>query len=296
LRKICDLQILSSQDQKLIREINCHAPIVVKSTIHGEFDKIAFSQPRAPAIDSWDGHFTYEEVRELAIRLACYLIDHGVRPETFVPICMDKSAIATISMLAIMYAGAAYSPMDPSAPVSRHTEMMEDLTAKIILCTPKYSDRYRGVVKHVVSVEKNFIATLASNSQSSYDLYRAMPNNAAYVLFTSGSTGKPKGVLIEHQAICTSSVGMREALHMKRESRVFQFASYTFDASVLEMFTTLTYGGCVCVPSEEMRVSSTQEFMARFRIQWTFLTPSVASLLDPAAVPDLEVLVCGGEV
>lgn len=88
---------------------------------------------------------------------------------------------------------------------------------------------------------------------------------------------------------------MREALLMNTDARVFQFASYTFDVSVLEMFTTLTYGGCVCIPSEESRVSRVEEVMASLRVHWSFLTPSVANLIDPAAVPELAVLVCGGE-
>ena len=82
---------------------------------------------------------------------------------------------------------------------------------------------------------------------------------------------------------------------MKSDSRVFQFASYTFDASVLEMFTTLAFGGCVCIPSEEMRVSRVEECIASLNVQWSFLTPSVANLIEPTAVPSLEVLVCGGE-
>jgi len=82
---------------------------------------------------------------------------------------------------------------------------------------------------------------------------------------------------------------------MKKDSRVFQFASYTFDVSVLEMFTTLTYGGCVCIPSEMARLGDIAGAIAMLNVQWSFLTPSVANLFEPSAVPSLEVLVCGGE-
>ena len=82
---------------------------------------------------------------------------------------------------------------------------------------------------------------------------------------------------------------------MKKDSRVFQFASYTFDVSVLEIFTTLTYGGCVCIPSETARLGDIAGTIAMLNVQWSFLTPSVANLFEPSSVPSLEVLVCGGE-
>jgi len=82
---------------------------------------------------------------------------------------------------------------------------------------------------------------------------------------------------------------------MKSDSRVFQFASYTFDVSVLEIFTTLTYGGVCCIPSEEARVGDVGGAIAALNVQWAFLTPSVANIFDPASVPSLKTLVCGGE-
>lgn len=111
----------------------------------------------------------------------------------------------------------------------------------------------------------------------------------------SRSTGKPKGCVVEHRAISTSSVAMREALLMKPNSRIYQFGSYTFDVSVLEIMTALTYGATVVIPSEETRVADVGEAIATLDIDWTFLTPSVANLIDPSSVPNLSVLVCGGE-
>lgn len=82
---------------------------------------------------------------------------------------------------------------------------------------------------------------------------------------------------------------------MQPTSRVFQFASFAFDVSILEIFATLTYGGCVCIPSEDMRTRDVSEAIRSLNATWAFLTPSVANLVDPPNVPSLEVLVCGGE-
>jgi len=160
--------------------------MVIDSTIPEEFDKIVLSQPEAHALDGWDGQFTYRQVQEYAAILGSHLITLGIGPESFVPICMDKSAWAVISMLAVMYAGGGYSPMDPAAPISRHKEMMADLDANVLLCTPKYNDRYNGVVKDVLSIDQNFVLQLSRCSQNSDELRRAKGENAAYCIFTSG--------------------------------------------------------------------------------------------------------------
>lgn len=74
---------------------------------------------------------------------------------------------------------------------------------------------------------------------------------------------------------------------MKPSSRVFQFASFTFDVSVLETLTALTNGSCLCIPSEEQRVGDVAGAIDSLQASWAFLTPSVASLIEPATVPSL---------
>lgn len=226
--------------------------------------------------------------------MAQNLVTLGVGPEIFVPIYMDRSAWVLVSMLGILMAGGAFVPLDPASPAARHQEMIKDVNARLVVCSPKHEHRFDGVVDKVLCVNEALLIRL-SNSPTKPELHRATSRNAAYVIFTSGSTGRPKGTLVEHRAISTSSVAMRSTLLMKPSSRVFQFASFTFDVSVLETLTTLTYGGCICIPSEDMRTRNVGEAITSLNATWAFLTPSVANLIEPATVPSLEVLVCGGE-
>jgi non-ribosomal peptide synthetase component F len=76
-----------------------------------------------------------------------------------------------------------------------------------------------------------------------------------YVIFTSGSTGTPKGVIIEHGAYSTSAIMCAAALHIQRNSRVLQFALYSFNVSVQEILATLIVGGCICVPDDANRLN-----------------------------------------
>ena len=182
--KVGDVQVFSPEDKQLLQDCNSRTPILLDSTIHEEFEKVAASQPHAPAVCSWDGEFTYKEVHENATRLSQHLISLGIGPDVFVPICMDKSAWAIISMLAIMIAGGAYSPLDPNAPMARHQEMINDLDADIILCTPKYAQRYSSVLNRVLSVDEPFVNSLPEIYN--YPLHRATGDNPAYAIFTSG--------------------------------------------------------------------------------------------------------------
>ncbi|KAJ5668554.1 nonribosomal peptide synthase [Penicillium maclennaniae] len=121
------------------------------------------------------------------------------------------------------------------------------------------------------------------------------PRNVAYVIFTSGSSGKPKGVMIQHQTICTSLISSAKTLRLHDSDRALQFASYSFDASILEIFGTLLAGGTVCTPSQEECLDSLQQAMCKYEPTWAILTPSVVQILSPKDVNSLKTLVLGGE-
>jgi amino acid adenylation domain-containing protein len=279
----------------LVQKWNFNKPNLVDSCIHDIFAEVAESQPRASAVCAWDGEFTYSELREHATRLASHLTTLGVGPDVFVAICMDKSAWVVAAILGVLMAGGAYVPLDPSSPLSRHQEILREVQTTIILCSPKYSGRYSSIVQKAVSIDENVVTSLPM----AHLLGRAMPRvtsmNAAYVIFTSGSTGRPKGALIEHHSLATSSAAFIPVFNLDSTSRVFQFGSLAFDASVMEVLATLTCGGCICIPSEDMRLADVTEAISTLNANWAFLTPSLANVIEPSSIPSLKVLVCGGK-
>ena len=293
--KISQLEICSPEDIKSIREWNRYKLGFIDSCIHDLFLQQAVSQPEATAICAWDGDLTYREVKEHAIQVANHLMKLGVGPEMLVPMCLNKSSWSVITMLGVLLAGGAFVPLDPAHPVSRHAELILDTKAKVVICSPEHKNRYTDLVPTVVSVDKETIQHLATLDSSTRFSLRGSSQNAAFVIYTSGSTGRPKGVLIEHRAFCTSSAAFRRAMYMKPTSRVLNFASYTFDAGVMEVLSTLTCGACVCVPDEHTRLNNVSGAISSMNVTWTFLTPSIANIIDPKSVPCLEVLACGGE-
>ncbi|KAL9614736.1 MAG: hypothetical protein Q9167_000805 [Letrouitia subvulpina] len=290
ITKLSDVQVISEKDIGMLRQWNSYEFSPVTQCIHNLFLKQAVLLPQSQAVCAWDGSFTYMELKKHANNLSKQLAQLGVRPESLVPFCMDKSKWAVVAQLGTLMAGGGIVPLDPAHPLTRHSEIIKDTKARILLCSPEYQSRYSDMVDIVIPVNEQ---TMSKRSNASP--LQATSKNTAYVIFTSGSTGRPKGVVVEHEAFCSSSAAYSAAMLMKPNSRVFNFASVTFDVGLMENLSPLTMGACVCIPNNEAKNSDVASAIDGLGATWAFLTPSVANLIEPAAVPSLKVLVCGGE-
>ncbi|KAI1466920.1 uncharacterized protein F4812DRAFT_433240 [Daldinia caldariorum] len=113
-------------------------------------------------------------------------------------------------------------------------------------------------------------------------------------MFTSGMTGKPKGAIIEHLCIATLRC-MQPRMFMNSNSCVLQFSSHDWDVAVIETLLTLRVGGCICIPSDEERISNLAQATNQMTVNCAVLTPTVAQLVRPEDFTHLETLVVGGE-
>ncbi|KAI0569862.1 HC-toxin synthetase, partial [Pyrenophora tritici-repentis] len=284
---------LTDQCLEAIWRWNADVPPAVERCVHDLFAEQARARPDAPAICAWDGELTYGELDALSSKLAGHLVQLGVKREDMVPLCFEKSMWTVVAMLAVLKAGGAFVPLDPDHPASRHEDIFRQTGAQVVIASAQYSARWTSASHQVVTVSAGTLEQLSMLSNTGGLLTK--PENAAYVIFTSGSTGIPKGVVLEHRAVATSCLGHGRAFGITELSRVLQFASYTFDACIAEIITTLVYGGCVCVPSNSDRRDDLAKAINAMDVNWAFLTPSVARLLDPRLVPSLKIVAIGGE-
>lgn len=294
-RKLSELEVFSPLDRNEVALWNKRHPAAVEKCAHDIISERCSTHPDAPAVCAWDGEVSYREMYALASSFASYLASRGVGPETLVPICLDKSLWAIITILGILIAGGGYVPLDPAHPTSRHEEILAEVDARILLCSPQYQNRYSGIIKTIIPVSKETVRAYGAVNGQAKRPSRVTPSNMAYAIFTSGSTGRAKGIIIDHRALASSCMAFGPIVHLNETSRAFQFASLTFDAAVMEILATLMHGGCICIPSEDERLNDVAGAIRRMNVTWTFLTPSIASIIEPSTVPSLEVLACGGE-
>ena len=289
------LDVFTQSSLGQIMEWNPQLPPPIRRCVHDVIHDQALARPRTTkAVEGWDGSFTYQDFDKITNQLAVHLQSIGVTTETFVPILFEKSSYAIVSMIAIMKAGGAYVPLDPKHPQTRLRELIEDVGASVVLCSRGYHTKASEVAKTAVIVDQRSIRKLGVPT-SSKPRSTATPDNAAYCLFTSGTTGKPKGTIIPHQAFCTSAAAFTRRMNINATSRTFQFASYTFDASCIEILSALTVGATVCVPTEDDRMNNAAGAIRKLRVNWSLLTPSVLGTIEPERVPGLKTLVSGGE-
>ncbi|KAL6870381.1 amino acid adenylation [Trichoderma novae-zelandiae] len=254
------------------------------------------AQPGAQSIASQTVNLTYKELDEASSRLATQISSSGISLGSIVPIIYEKSAITIVAMLAVLKSGCAFTALDVSHPTQRLLEIIEDTNAPILLLSAKQAARFNGLTGVPIIKLSNDVFSGSSTATTPYTApYGISPGNLMYTIFTSGSTGRPKGVMIEHAAWLTSALAYGADQELSPSSRVLQFASYAFDMSIMEIFTTLIFGGCVCVPAEEDRHGRIQDFVNETGVNTLMLTPSYAKLLDPATMPAVKVLITGGE-
>lgn len=291
---INELDLLSPGDVTQLRSWNDYEPEAVKRSIPDVISDFVMMQPDAEAVYGWDGSLTYTELDILSTRLARYLrLTYDVQFHNGIPFCMHKSVWTVVTMLAILKTGGSTIALDPSFSEARIRTILDTTGSRLVITLTDYVNKFQLFQENILVVDESFIRNLPGNDQT--DLPPIPPLTPAFILFSSGTTGIPKGIVLEHQAIATSSRAHGRFTGIKPGSRVLQFAAYTFDVSIQDIFTTLQNGGCVCVPSDAQRLDDLAGAINGMRVNWTFLTPTVAKLLAPANVPGLKTLVLGGE-
>nr|QEO74905.1 condensation domain-containing protein [uncultured bacterium] len=232
-RPLRTLPTLPEQVENLVlHEWTAAAPVVTDGTLTGLLS--AWSTSDTPAVRWESGELSHRELHRRATALATRLVSLGAGPDTVVGVCAERGPGLVVGMLAALFAGAAYLPLDPGYPAERLEYMIDDSGAALVLATAEELDRFTGRV--VVSLDEEHPPVPA-------DLPQVRPDNLAYVIYTSGSTGRPKGVLMTHRGIAHRLAWAGEHYGFGPDDRVLQKTSASFDASVWEFFQPLVAGG-----------------------------------------------------
>ncbi|RFU74756.1 lysergyl peptide synthetase subunit 1 [Trichoderma arundinaceum] len=290
------IELFSPLDHQKLLRWNRTAPVASYFCLHDLIDKQCRSQPDDLAVFSWDGSLTYRELDRLSSSLANRLHEAGVRPEVFVPVCFDRCKWMPVAMLGIIKAGGAFCALDPSYPLSRLTEICQELKSTVILTIASNELQASQLAHTVVTVGDDLWSEKDDEEQQKrVPLSNIRPDNALYAVFTSGSTGKPKGVVVEHRSFSSCALESQRPLNIRPHDRILHFASYAFDLSIFEILTALTVGASIAIPSEKARREDLPQAVQELQATWAFLTPTVARMYQSEDFPSLKTLCLGGE-
>ncbi|GCF08365.1 non-ribosomal peptide synthetase [Dictyobacter arantiisoli] len=220
--------------------------------LHELFEAQVERTPDATAIVLDETHLTYRALNQRANQLAHTLQRQGVKPEERVGIYLERSLEMVIGVLAVLKAGGAYVPLDPTAPRARVIRLLQEVRPSLILVSETSRLQLPSSPAKVLFIERE-IASLAAGATENPQV-QITPDNLAYIVHTSGSTGRPKGIMIAHRGVTNYLHYLSQTYHLGGDSVVLQLPSLTFDASVRDIFGTLTTGAkLVLLHSDEFK-------------------------------------------
>ncbi|MCW8928795.1 MAG: amino acid adenylation domain-containing protein [Gammaproteobacteria bacterium] len=232
------------------------------SCLHHLFEQWAIQNPEQRAVVYDNEHITYKELNQRANQLAHFLLDEilvnkSIEEKQFVGIFIDRSIDMVVAILAALKAGTAYVPMDPSYPDERIQYMIKDSQASIILTKQKLNNRLTCLSSSnhnaldIFCLDSQF--EVVNNYPSENVLLDITSDRLAYMIYTSGSTGQPKGVLCHHKGLVNLINDYNHKKPINPGDHCSAWSTFSFDASVYELFTALASGGILHILSESIR-------------------------------------------
>ena len=269
---------------------------------HALFEAQVDRTPAATALVWHGGSWTYEELDRRANQLARRLVRMGVGHETLVCVYIDRSPEMIVALLAILKAGGAYVPMDPGYPAERLAHVLETTQTPLLVTRSALVPSLPDHELHTLCLDTDW-PTIAEEDPARLGNF-VSPSQLAYVIFTSGLTGTPKGVMIEHRALVHYTTAATHTYEISPRDRILQFSSISFDASVEEIFPTLTSGATLALrrsstldPAPQFLAHCNERGITVLSLPTAYWHELVAALArQEATLPaSLRLMIIGGE-
>lgn len=218
------------------------------------FELIVRQKPDDVALISEDGHLSYQNLNRQANQLAHHLRNYGVGPESLVGVAIPRSIDMIVAVLGVLKAGGAYVPLDIKYPATRLLHMLEDSGIKVIVTLSSVAAAIPIQAQQIICVDADREQIANESVENIPDIIQ--PEDLVYTIYTSGTTGQPKGVMVEHRSLVNLVKSQIQSYQLKSSDCMMQFLSFSFDASVEEIFPALCSGCVLYLPSPELDLAA----------------------------------------
>jgi len=295
--QISQLPLLTEveQQQLLIEWNNTQVDYPEIKCIHQLFEEQVERTPDAVAVVFENQQLTYAELNGRANQLAHYLQKLGVKADTLVGICVERSLEMMVGLLGILKAGGAYLPLDPEYPQERLQFAIADAQLSLLLTQERLLNKLPECQARLILLEQ----VKEEINQNSQDNLTGVvtANNLANLIYTSGSTGKPKGVMVEHRGLFNLAQAQIKTFNLDSDSRILQFASLNFDASIWEILMAMGAGATLYLSKKDALMPGLplMGLLKDYEITQITLPPSALAVLLPEKLPKLQTIIVAGE-
>jgi amino acid adenylation domain-containing protein len=298
-RRISELCFLSEGERsRMLVEWNATSVEYPKDKgLHNLFERQVELSAWETAIEHRGRTITYGELNSRANQLAGYLIEEGIVPGNLVGICVERSIEMVVGILAILKAGAAYVPLDPSFPSEVLGYIVEDADISMLITQESLLGMAVKDAKRAFCIDKD--SPKIAGRSAGNPMIKTCSSDLAYVIYTSGSTGKPKGVMIEHGAVLNFLSSMQRKPGLKATDVFLAVTTISFDIAGLELFLPLTSGAKVVLAGRDEALDGNLllSLIERKHVTAMQATPSTWRIMIEAGwkrAPTLRMF-CGGE-
>lgn len=268
-----DVSLTSEQQLEMLDSFNqTEEAYDDTQTIVSLFRKQVEETPDNIALVFKEQQYTYKELDEISDRIAAHIHTLGLGTEDVVSILIPRCEWMGIAPLGVLKAGCAYQPLDPTYPKDRLNFMMKDANVRMLIAEESLrplADEYEGEVLYTKDIMNLPKAQVPEVSVSPSDLF--------IMLYTSGSTGVPKGCQLEHKNVVAFCHWYQTYNEMDKDSKTAAYASFGFDANMMDTYPTLTCGATLHIIPEELRLDllAMNDYLEKNGITHSFFTTQV---------------------
>ncbi|EFC47786.1 non-ribosomal peptide synthetase [Naegleria gruberi] len=308
-KSISKLSFLSNSEVETLNNFgnitnNDLSSSVSNRLLHELIEEQAIKTPDNTAVYFQGKSFSYQLLDQKSDQLARRLRDMNHSKNPFIAISIDRSFELIVSLVAILKAGFAYLPLDPSYPQERLLYVLDDSQAGLLITQSNYSEKFKDYQGKVLSIDR-FVWSASSTSTSSISIEKPLtsPNDLAYLIYTSGSTGNPKGVMLSHRNVNNTLNGLIKLYEMKQDDKFIHYSSYSFDVSLEEIFLPLITGASIIVanPNIQYQLEELVDLVEQTKATIIGVTPSLWHgiryhvLRNPKSTESLRIVTIGNE-